>query len=112
MLDGLPTPAFLVIAAIALVMLFGDRAFAHQVTKRRKYLRHAGRIGGAMLIATVIFFFGNNHVQAPPLRHPAILALPVLAVLGLVGFHVASLFFTDRADAGALGSVGPHEDNM
>jgi uncharacterized membrane protein len=81
--DGIPAFPFLMFGVIALLasaldlrmILQGARTGASRLT------RHLWRMTFALLIATMSFFLGQAKVIPKPIRIPALLALPVLAVL-------------------------------
>lgn len=82
-LNGLPPIAFHILAATAAVPALLDLGVVLRggVTGRQRIARHAWRMGFGLFIATVIFFFGNNHVLPEALRAPLILAAPVATVI-------------------------------
>ena len=89
-LNGLPPAAFFGLAGFALLLAGFDLGFsrAKTMSNKRRLGRHAGRMGLSMLIATGIFFFGNNHVLPEALRTGPILSAPVLLVLVLTVVHL------------------------
>jgi hypothetical protein len=101
MLDDLPSSAFYVLAMVSLIMLFFDLRHAgiDEKLRHRRIARHAGRMGFSMLIATTIFFFGNNHVLPDVLRSAPILAIPVAGVLALTLGYQALVLFRRRFSA-------------
>lgn len=82
---GPPGPAFLVFGGVALLAFAGDiRKRLVGVAGARRLARHLWRVGAALWIATASFFLGQARVFPEPVRKPALLALPVLAVLVVV----------------------------
>ncbi|MEO7383913.1 MAG: hypothetical protein ABIU18_03180 [Novosphingobium sp.] len=82
LINGLPATAFFTLAVISALLMIADlRAKYVQSTRRQRIARHLWRMGFALLIATTIFFFGNNHVLPEVLRSTALLSVPVLGVL-------------------------------
>ena len=89
-LNGLPPMAFFGLAGFALFLAVFDLAFSQSrvISNARRLTRHAGRMGLSMLVATGIFFFGNNHVLPEAMRSTAILSTPVLLVVVLTVAHM------------------------
>ncbi len=81
--DGVPAFPFFLFGIVGLLGSAGD----YRVTRSgalkgaRRLARHLWRMSFALLIAAMSFFFGQAKVIPKPIRIPALLALPVLAVL-------------------------------
>ena len=81
--DGIPAPIFVKFAVVALLASGGDIRMLRSGGLRgpRRLVRHLWRMCFALYIATSSFFLGQADEFPEMLRHPALLALPVLAVL-------------------------------
>ncbi|MDQ3949292.1 MAG: hypothetical protein M3282_03015, partial [Gemmatimonadota bacterium] len=81
--NGMPAFPFLMFAVVGLLASVGDfrvvRAGALRGAPR--LARHLWRMSFALFIAALSFFIGQAQVFPKPVRIPALLALPVLAVL-------------------------------
>lgn len=98
-LDGLPAGAFYGLGGVALLIagLDGWAIFRGQLSRPQRIARHLWRMGFSLFIATVIFFFGNNHVLPEALRREAFLVMPVLLVLIATGFWLVKTVFFSRS---------------
>lgn len=92
-LDGLPPVAFYFISGVALSSCVSDVRYFGRTTQKEplRIARHAKRMGGALLIPIVIFFFGNNHVLPNVLRNAFFLMLPVVLVVLITLFYQIKL---------------------
>jgi len=82
--QGIPTFPFVLFAVIAALGVIGDARLLRTGTALRgaaRLTRHLWRMTFALFIAAMSFFFGQAKVIPQPLRIPALLALPILAVL-------------------------------
>ena len=81
--DGVPAFPFFLFGIIGLLGSTGDYRMIRSGALRgaRRLARHLWRMSFALLIAAMSFFFGQAKVIPKPIRIPALLALPVLAVL-------------------------------
>jgi uncharacterized membrane protein len=82
--QGIPTFPFVLFAAIAALGSIGDVKLLRSGTALKgaaRLTRHLWRMTFALFIAAMSFFFGQAKVIPQPLRIPALLALPILAVL-------------------------------
>jgi hypothetical protein len=81
--NGVPAFPFFLFAMVGLVGSVGDfRVLRTGVLRGAPRLaRHLWRMSFALLIAAMSFFLGQAKVIPRPIRIPALLALPVLAVL-------------------------------
>tara|TARA_R110002073_G_scaffold76656_1_gene186005 strand:- start:3051 stop:3737 length:687 start_codon:yes stop_codon:yes gene_type:complete len=97
--SGLPPIAFHILAGTACLPALLDLGVVLRggVTGRQRIARHAWRMGFGLFIATVIFFFGNNHVLPEALRAPALLATPVALVILLTLAWLARIWLSPRA---------------
>jgi len=81
--NGIPAYPFFMFGVVGLLASAGDlrvmRSGALQGTSR--IARHLWRMSFALFIAALSFFLGQAKVIPKPIRIPALLALPVLAVL-------------------------------
>jgi len=96
---GFPaTPAF-VFGAVALFAALGDlRILAgRHLQGRGRIARHLWRMGLAMFIATASFFLGQAQVLPEPVRKPFLLAIPVVAVLGVMAYWWVRVSFAASA---------------
>lgn len=78
-----PYEAYAVIGTCAALFLLGDIKYLkrNQLRKELRIKRHITRICSSMLIATIVFFFGNNHVLPDAWRTLPLLSLPIIVVL-------------------------------
>lgn len=82
--NGVPAFPFFLFGVVGLLAGGGDlRVMRSGVPLRGapRLARHLWRMSFALLIAAMSFFFGQAKVIPEPIRIPALLALPVLAVL-------------------------------
>jgi hypothetical protein len=84
--QGIPTFPFVLFAFIAALGAAGDlrmllRRSGTALRGAARLTRHLWRMTFALFIAAMSFFFGQAKVIPQPLRIPALLALPILAVL-------------------------------
>ena len=82
--QGIPLFPFVLFGVIALLATIGDVRLLRSATVLRgaaRLTRHLWRMTFALFIAAMSFFFGQAKVIPQPLRIPALLALPILAVL-------------------------------
>ena len=81
--DGVPAFPFFLFGIVGLLACAGDYGVIRSgaLTGARRLARHLWRMTFALLIAAMSFFFGQAKVIPKPIRIPALLALPVLAVL-------------------------------
>lgn len=82
--NGIPAFPFLLFGVVGLMAGLSDIRFirAGGFTGARRIARHLWRMCFALLIAAMAFFLGQADVLPKALRIPALLALPLLAVLG------------------------------
>ncbi|MDF2176877.1 hypothetical protein P2G88_01250 [Aliiglaciecola sp. CAU 1673] len=80
-----PYAGYAFIGVCALLFIFGDIKQIRQgrLTNRLRVTRHLTRMGSSMLIATTVFFLGNNHVLPDSLRTPPVLLMPIITVFVL-----------------------------
>jgi len=86
-IDGYPAVLYFAFGSVALLYALGDaRALRLRVLDgTQRLVRHIGRMGFAMWMATSSFFLGQAKVFPEPLRHAtAIRAIPVVLVLIVV----------------------------
>jgi uncharacterized membrane protein len=82
--QGIPTFPFVLFAFVAVLASVGDLRLLRSGTALRgaaRLTRHLWRMTFALFIAAMSFFLGQAKVIPQPLRIPALLALPILAVL-------------------------------
>jgi hypothetical protein len=81
---GMPAFPFFLFGIVGSLASLGDARLLRSGPLRGAYrlTRHLWRMSFALLIAAMSFFFGQAKVIPKPIRIPALLALPVLAVLG------------------------------
>ena len=84
-MDGLPPFPFLMFGAVALLAAVGDvrvirAGGVHALRGAPRLTRHLWRMTWALWVATTSFFLGQAKVIPKPIRIPALLAIPVLAV--------------------------------
>lgn len=77
-----PYEAYAFIGGWGLLLLIGDVTFVRTVrpTISTRLKRHLTRMCSAMLIATTVFFLGNNHVLPESMRTVPILVTPIILV--------------------------------
>lgn len=85
-IDGLPPAPAFAFGIVAMLAATGDSRVAFGPARSRRYLlmRHLWRMCAALLLAAAAFFLGQAPLFPEPLRHPLLLALPVLLVAGLM----------------------------
>ena len=81
--DGLPPFPFFMFGVVGLLAGAGDVRMIRSggIRGPSRLARHLWRMSWALWIATSSFFLGQAQVIPKPIRIPALLALPVLAVL-------------------------------
>jgi uncharacterized membrane protein len=81
--NGIPAFPFFLFGVAGLLASAGDLRVLRSgaLTGAARLARHLWRMSFALLIATMSFFLGQAKVIPRPIRIPALLALPVLAVL-------------------------------
>ena len=81
--NGVPAFPFFMFGMVALLASVGDLRLLRSGTLQRvpRLRRHLWRMTFALFIAAMSFFLGQAKVIPKPIRIPALLALPVLAVL-------------------------------
>jgi hypothetical protein len=81
--QGIPAFPFLMFGVVGLLASAGDYQMirAHGLRGAARLARHLWRMCFALFIAALSFFLGQAKVIPKPVRIPALLALPVLAVL-------------------------------
>ena len=80
---GIPAFPFFLFGIVSLLAAAGDVRMIRTgpLTGARRIARHLWRMSFALLIAALSFFLGQAKVIPKPIRIPALLALPILAVL-------------------------------
>jgi uncharacterized membrane protein len=89
--DGYPAPLYFIFGTIALLYAIGDARALHRrvLDGSQRLVRHIGRMGFAMWMATASFFLGQPKVFPEPLRHlVGLRAIPVLLVIGVVLYWI------------------------
>ncbi len=83
LLDGLPPQMAFLFGGIALLAMAGDARLllVPETGASYRIARHLWRMCCALAIAAAAFFLGQMKVFPPSLRHPGLLALPVLLSL-------------------------------
>jgi hypothetical protein len=81
--NGIPAFPFFLFGTVGLIGSLGDVRMLRSGPLRgaARLTRHLWRMSFALFIAAMSFFFGQMDVIPQPVRKPALLALPVLAVL-------------------------------
>lgn len=89
-IEGLPAPMAFVFAAVAALAGASDlRLLARPgLGARAKLVRHLWRMCFALFIAAASFFLGQMDEIPQALRTPALLALPVLTPIVVMGFWI------------------------
>ena len=107
--DGYPPTLYFVFGSIAFLGAFGDARtlIAGRLEGAKRMVRHLGRMGFAMWMATTSFFLGQAKVFPEPLRHAfGIRAIPVVLVLVVVLYWlVRTLIKRGRAVRMPLGGT-------
>lgn len=93
--DGLPYPAFLMLSGFSLMLWWGDFGCRQELSRKRRLVRHGGRLAVAQLIGLSIFAFGNSQILPASWRTAPILLTPI-------GIHL--LLFTMQMAAIILGA--------
>lgn len=81
--NGVPAFPFFLFGSVGVMASAGDLRLLRSapLTGARRLTRHLWRMSFALFIAAMSFFFGQAKVIPKPIRIPALLALPVVAVL-------------------------------
>ncbi|MCC5886035.1 MAG: hypothetical protein JJT88_06325 [Gammaproteobacteria bacterium] len=98
-LDGFPALPYFVFAAVAALAAVGDIRMLRgtPLVGHRRIGRHLWRMCFALLVATASFFLGQAQVFPEPIRHFALLSVPVIAVLGVMAYWLLRvLWFEPR----------------
>ena len=98
-IDGYPAFLYFAFGTVALLYALGDaRALRlRTLDGTQRLVRHIGRMGFAMWMATASFFLGQAKVFPEPLRHSAGLrAIPVLLVVIVVIYWLVRTRFARR----------------
>jgi hypothetical protein len=100
-IDGLPPPPAFIFGAVGVLAAAGDLRLilGRRLEAAQRLARHLWRMCFALFVAAGSFFLGQAQVFPKPLRSSGLLAVPVLAVLGLMFYWLARL---------RRGSARPH----
>jgi uncharacterized membrane protein len=81
--NGMPAFPFFMFGVVGMLASVGDLRMMRSGALKgvRRLARHLWRMSFALFIAALSFFIGQAQVFPKPMRIPALLALPVLAVL-------------------------------
>lgn len=87
-----PYGAYVFLGACGLLFMAGDWRWlnADHMTIGRRHQRHLTRMCASMLIATSVFFLGNNHVLPAPWRTAPLLLSPIITVALAMLFYRVS----------------------
>ena len=98
--DGFPAAIYYVFGSVAAFAGALDlSSFVRGgIAGRQRIARHLWRMLFGLLMATSSFFLGQMQLFPEPLRRVEILALPVLAVIGLLVFWPIRIFWRKRSD--------------
>ncbi len=85
-IEGIPFHPLLMFGTVGLVgaALDARMLLAGSIGGRHRLARHLWRMGFALWVATASFFLGQADLFPAPLRQAGLLALPVLAVAGVM----------------------------
>ncbi|MEM8816531.1 MAG: hypothetical protein AAGE85_11930 [Pseudomonadota bacterium] len=97
--DGFPALIYFIFGGIAAFAAVLDVrvVVGRGLAGRQRIARHLWRMLFGLLMATSSFFLGQMQVFPEPLRKPPILALPVLAVIGLLVYWPLRVLLFSRA---------------
>lgn len=97
-LDGIPAVVIFKFGIVALLATIGDvrMIVAGGTLGAGRIARHLWRMCFAMYIATASFFLGQAQVFPAELRKPALLAIPVVLVVGLMLYWLARVLLTQQ----------------
>ncbi|MDH3525348.1 MAG: hypothetical protein OES32_17380 [Acidobacteriota bacterium] len=101
--DGMPAFPFFILGLPALLGGLSDLRWLRRrdvVAGASRIARHLWRMSYALLIAALSFFLGQSDEIPEALRHPALLALPILAVLFSMLYWVWRVGLRKRLPAG------------
>lgn len=90
-MDGLPYPAFLALGGVSLLLWHGDLGCREPLSRKRRFLRHGGRLATAQLISLLIFAFGNSQILPAVWRAPSILLTPIGIYLVFFALQMAAI---------------------
>lgn len=108
--DGVAAPDLFFVSAIAAAFLISDarRLVRRTVSNRARLLRHVWRMGFAMFIATLSFFFGQAQVLPDWLRAGHLNLAPVFAIAAVVVAWLVRLRYFEQANESER-TTGRHE---
>jgi len=98
-LDGFPALPYWLVGAVAAFGALADLRMLRSapLTGPRRIGRHLWRMCMALFIATASFFLGQAQVFPEPTRHFAVLSIPMIAVLAIMGYWLLRvLWFEPR----------------
>jgi hypothetical protein len=80
---GMPAFPFVLFGVVGVIAVVGDVRMLRSgpLQGARRIARHLWRMSFALFVAALSFFIGQAQVFPKPIRIPALLALPVLAIL-------------------------------
>lgn len=100
-------PMFFAFASVALIGGLLDLRLlrAGSIAGPHRLARHLWRMGLALWIATMSFFFGQAKLFPPALRESGLLALPVLTVALMILYWLVRVFWKRRTATAAAHAV-------
>lgn len=104
-LDGQPAAPGFLFGGVALLATLGDilMMLAQGIQGAPRIARHLWRMCFALFIAAgASLFLGRGQVFPKALRNPAILAIPVLLMLGVMFYWLARVLFMQRRHSTSL----------
>jgi hypothetical protein len=104
MLDGIPSPPLFMFGVIGALGAALDARLlrAGSIQGKHRIARHLWRMTFAMWIATASFFLGQADEFPEAIRKPALLAVPVLWVLGMLVYSLIRTLKKPRT------AIAPH----
>lgn len=96
-LDGFPAAPYFIFGVVAAIGALADLRMLRSppLTGHRRIGRHLWRMCFALFIATASFFLGQAQVFPDPIRHLALLSVPVIAVLAIMGYWLVRVLWVE-----------------